>query len=58
MSAAFFASIPVAVPTGLSDDEKLLAAWSGRPNPKVEGVPTVRWARRRLIALRGQREVA
>lgn len=58
MKPAFFPPIPVAVPPGLSDDERLLAAWNGRPNPRIEGVDTVRHARRRLIALRRQMEGA
>lgn len=52
MRSRVFTPIPVTLPAGLSGDARLLAAWEGRPNPPVEGVLTVRLARRRLIDLR------
>lgn len=52
MRGRVFTPIPVTLPAGVSGDARLLAAWEGRPNPPVEGVLTVRMARRRLIDLR------
>lgn len=57
MMAEFFRPIPVAVRTGLSPDDRLLAAWEGLPDPRIEGVQTVREARRRLIRLRRERGI-
>lgn len=50
----FFPPIPVVVPPGLNDDERLLAAWSALPDPNVWSgqVDTVRHARQRLLVLR------
>lgn len=58
MRLAILAPIPVVVPPGLSDDERLLAAWSAHPDPQVwtGEVCTVRLARQRLLVLRRARE--
>lgn len=54
----FFKPIPVVVPPGLSDDDKLLAAWAGLPDPEPTGTTaTVRAARRRVVELRRERGV-
>lgn len=54
----FFRPIPVVVPPGLTADERLLAAWAGRPDPEPDGrILTVREARLRLIRLRRERGI-
>lgn len=64
MTREFFSPIPVTLRPGMSDDEKLLAAWEGVPTDQILWQPIVKRgrpnekrdvvfaARRRVIALR------
>lgn len=58
MRSGVLTPVPVVVPPGLDDDERLLAAWSAHPDPQVwtGEVCTVRLARQRVLMLRRARE--